>query len=280
MSQEGLPGLPRPLYAASPSKLLTFLDCPRRYRFAYLDRPTPSRRPQRAHTSIGTSVHQALRDWWDVPLERRRPSAGADLVRRNWIDVGFVDRAQSDRWRDRSAGAVRAYLSGVDPEVQPVGIERSVGFVSGEVRIHGRIDRLDDRDGQLVVVDYKTSRRVSDTEEARTSLALALYAAAVWKMFRRPTFRVELHHVPTGTVAAAEHTRESLTRKVEQARSIAVDARRADDDHARHGPASELFPAVTGPLCGWCDFRDHCPQGRRAAPEQARWAALGEEDQR
>ena len=60
-------GMPTPLYAASPSRLLAYLECPRRYRFQYLDRPRPTSRPQRAHTSVGIATHNALRDWWDLP---------------------------------------------------------------------------------------------------------------------------------------------------------------------------------------------------------------------
>ena len=39
---------------------MTFLDCPRRYRFQYLDRPTPAKGPPWAHNSLGASVHSAL----------------------------------------------------------------------------------------------------------------------------------------------------------------------------------------------------------------------------
>src|SRR5215217_1685189 len=105
VEQAALPltGVPEPLWAASPSKLLAFLDCPRRYRFQYLDRPAPEKRRQRAHTSVGNAVHNALRDWWDLP--DRAPAAGADLVDRAWIDVGFRDAAQSAQWRARMRDA-------------------------------------------------------------------------------------------------------------------------------------------------------------------------------
>ena len=272
--QAELPGMPPPLYAASPSKLLAFLDCPRRYRLQYLDRPSPERRRQRAHTSLGNAVHNALRDWWDLP--ERTPTTAAGLLDRSWIDVGFRDGEQSRQWRERMRGAVTAYVAGLDPSRQPAGIERTVSFVSGDLRLTGRVDRLDDREGELVVVDYKTSRVTPTDDDARTSLALALYAAAVWKMFRRRTLRVELHHVPSGAVAVHEHTPESLARKVEQARSIARDARRADVGFAERGAASELFPARPGPLCGWCDLRAHCPEGQAAGPEKSDWAALEE----
>src|SRR6476620_4396709 len=91
--QQELAGMPQPLYSASPSRLLTWLDCPRRYRMAYLDRPRPAARPQRAHTSFGVAVHNALRDFWDLAPVDRSPSAAARLVRGAWIDLGFRSRA-------------------------------------------------------------------------------------------------------------------------------------------------------------------------------------------
>jgi RecB family exonuclease len=263
-------------YAASPSRLLAFLDCPRRYRLQYLDRPRPPARAQRAHTSLGLAAHAALARWWDLEPGERTPAAGAALVRATWSGAGFRDAEQSARWRSTTEGHVTAYLEGVDPHRQPTGVERSVAFAVDGLAVNGRVDRLDDRDGELVVVDYKTSRSVPTDDDARTSLPLALYAAAVWRMWRRRCVRVELHHLPSGTVAGHTHTPESLTRKVDEARSIAHDARRAEDDLAERGTASTAFPAVVTPLCRWCDFRAHCPQGRTAGPEQPDWAALEE----
>ena len=67
--------------------------------------------------------------------------------------------------------------------------------------LSGRIDRLDARPG-LVVVDYKTGRHLLTVDDARSSLALALYALAASRVLRRPCHRVELHHLPTGQVNA------------------------------------------------------------------------------
>ncbi|MDO6575653.1 PD-(D/E)XK nuclease family protein, partial [Staphylococcus pasteuri_A] len=71
--------------------------------------------------------------------------------------------------------------------------------------VRGRVDRIDRRlddegNEELVVVDYKTSRRTCTEDEARSSLQLAMYAAATARSLRRPCTRVELHHVPSATV--------------------------------------------------------------------------------
>ncbi len=266
--------MPRRLFRASPSKLLAWVDCPRRYRMQYLDRPAPAARVQRAHTSVGVAVHNALRDWWDLPAGRRTAAAGAELVRRSWIDVGFRDPEQSAWWLALAQAQVAAYLSGVDPVRQPLGVERTVSLKTEALALHGRVDRLDDRGDHLAVVDYKTSRQPPTADDARTSLPLALYAAAAWKMFRRRCVRVELHHLPTGTVAAHDHTGDSLRRKIAEAESIAKEARAAEADYAELGVDAPSFPARVGPLCQWCDFRTHCPAGQAYGEEKSGWAAL------
>jgi len=267
-------GMPTPLYSGSPSRLLAWLDCPRRYRMQYLDRPRPQARPQRAHTSVGIATHNALRDFWDLPAGQRTPAGVAELVRSSWIDVGFRDPEQSAAWRLRVRDAVTEYLRVSDRDNQPVGIERSVSLKTDEVAITGRIDRLDDREGELVVVDYKTGRQVPTDDDARTSLPLALYAVAASRVFRRPCRRVELHHVPSGTIAAHEHTDESLARKVAEAESIATDLRRADAEFKEVGVESTRFAPRTSAICSWCDFRAHCPEGQQMGPEKSDWAGL------
>ena len=267
-------GMPTLLYSGSPSRLLAWLDCPRRYRMQYLDRPRPLARPQRAHTSVGIATHNVLRDFWDLPVSQRTPAGVAELVRTSWIDVGFRDPEQSAAWRLRVRDAVTDYLRRSDRDNQPVGIERSVSLKTDEVAITGRIDRLDDRDGELVVVDYKTGRQVPTDDDARTSLPLALYAVASARMFRRPCRRVELHHVPSGSVAAHEHTDESLGRKVAEAESIASDLRRADAEFKELGVESTRFQPRPSAICSWCDFRAHCAEGQQVGPEKSDWAGL------
>src|SRR3954449_238864 len=92
-----MPGMPRRLFQATPSKLACFADCPRRYRFAYVDRPTPPKGPPWAHNTVGSAVHAALRAWWDLPVERRTTAAARQLLYSAWSQNGFRDAEQSER---------------------------------------------------------------------------------------------------------------------------------------------------------------------------------------
>jgi putative RecB family exonuclease len=138
----------------------------------------------------------------------------------------------------------------------------------------GRADRIDDRAGDLVVVDYKTGRQPPTPDDARSSTALALYALATASMFRRDCHRVELHHLPSGVVARAEHSETSLARHVARAGAIAADIVAATDTLAAGADPDEVFPPRPGPVCSWCDYRRHCPEGRAASPDRNPWDGL------
>jgi putative RecB family exonuclease len=266
--------MPKRLFSCTPSRLASF-DCPRRYRMTYLDRPTPQRGAPWAHNTVGSVVHLALHRWWLLERARRTPDEGARLVERNWQAIGFRDDTQSAQSRGIARQWVEQYLAEqVDADDEPIGVERTVGATAGRLAVSGRVDRIDDRDGELVVVDYKTGRRQLTDDDARGSQALALYVVAARRTLRRVCRRVELHHLPTGQVAAFEHTDESLARQVGRAEQTADDIVAATDTLAAGADADDVFPPAPGPSCSWCDFRRHCPEGRAASPDLDPWAGL------
>jgi RecB family exonuclease len=292
MEQLSLEGMPRRLYACTPTRLSTWLDCPRRYRMTYLDRPAPPKGPPWAHNSLGASVHNALAGWWRLPRPDRTVAAAGDLLEQGWLADGFADPGQSQAHRYRARRQVENYVAALDPAIEPVGVERMVGTRTELIAVSGRIDRLDDRranldpDGgqpsELVVVDYKTGRHQPTVDDARSSLALALYALAAGRVLRRACRRVELHHVPTGTVAAWEHTPESLDRQLRRAELIAAECANADERYhaaAAGAPADDALSPRPGPGCAWCDYRARCPEGSAAAPQRRPWDGLGPADE-
>ena len=284
MEQLTFDGMPRRLYSCTPTRLTTWLDCPRRYRMTYLDRPAPQKGPPWAHNSLGASVHNALAGWWRLPLPRRTPDAAGALLARGWIGEGYADDQQSARYREWARRMVEEYVATLDPADEPTGVERTVATRTDLIAVSGRIDRLDSRvspagETELVVVDYKTGRHVLTVDDARGSLALALYALAASRSLRRDCRRVELHHLPTGQVIAWEHTTESLARHLRRAEDIAGECADADDQMRAGLPPGkwdEVFPPRPRPACGWCDYLRHCEAGRIAATPRKPWDGLAE----
>jgi RecB family exonuclease len=218
-----------------------------------------------------------------------------ELLHLGWLTDGFRDDRQLEYWRSRTRTQVENYAEGLDPADEPLGVERTVAARTGRLAISGRVDRIDERiapdegDGsertEAVIIDYKTGRRELTETDARGSLALALYALSASATLRRPCHTVELHHLPSGTVASWRHDDAGLDRHLRRAESIAAEAQEAEQGLAAADatggsitPAlsEALFPARPGSLCSWCDFRMHCPEGQQAAPTKPPWAALEE----
>jgi len=264
---------PKPLLRVTPARLATWADCPRRYRLTYVDRPAPPRSGARAASTLGAVVHLALRSYYGLPPARRTPDAAAALVDRFWSSEGFRDAQQAAEYRLRAREWVAEYAAGSGADATPVALERWVSVPTPRIIAEGRADRIDERDGELVIVDYKTGRR-PDPGDARRSVALALYALGARHTLRRPCARVELHHVPTGQIDAAIHDRASLDEHLSRTADGAQQAADAADALAAGGRADTLFPARPAPRCGACDVRRHCPEGRAAAAEREPWASL------
>jgi RecB family exonuclease len=276
--QAAFPGMPRRLLQAAPSRLVSYLECPRRYRFTYLDRPPPAKGPPWAHNSMGAAVHTALANWWKLPRVERTVEAGGRMLDAAWLTDGFRDDAQRDAAHANARAMVTRYLGDVDPDDEPVGVERTVALKTDHAALFGRVDRIDDRAGDgIVIVDYKTGRQILTVDDARTSLALAVYAAAAERTLHKPCRRVELHHLPTGSVVAWEHTDEGLARHIRRADSLAEEIVALDERFRAGVDAAEadlMYPAHIGPLCGWCDFNRSCAAGRRAVSPRDPWSGI------
>jgi putative RecB family exonuclease len=271
-AQAGLFAEPVRLFVCTPSKLAAYEDCPRRYRYSYVDRPTPQKGPPWAHNSLGASVHTALKSWFDLPAPRRSTSLGP-LLRRTWVREGYVDEVQERQAYQRAMEWLTRYVEELDPGFEPIAVERTVAAKTPTLALSGRVDRIDDIGGELVIVDYKTGRTGLGEDDARGSRAMALYAFAAGKLFRRTCRRVELHHLPTGRIAAFEHTEASLERHLQRAEQTAADVAAAEKELAAGADPDQAFPATPGSLCGWCDFRRVCPVGSQR-PGNEPWASV------
>jgi hypothetical protein len=119
---------------------------------------------------------------------------------------------------------------------------------------------------------------VLTTDDARSSMALAIYALASSRVLRKPCHRVELHHLPTGEVLAWTHTDEALARHLRRAEDIAEECAMADEKMAEGLPRErydEVFTPRPSGSCGWCDYLRHCPEGGAAAIRRRPWDGLG-----
>jgi RecB family exonuclease len=253
------------LFELNPSKLQCYLDCPRQYRFRYVDR-----RPERrtfGPTALGRTVHKALRDFYALDGPDRTLDNLMRCLRRAWDPAGYRSQKESDDAFTRAEDMLRTYHQKTNTgKIRVVALESKFSHArsSDGILVTGRIDRLDLDDGEYVIIDYKTGRFGSEDDMIHDSLPLSLYAIAASAVFGREVTRIAVEHLPSGRRAETSRDAGRIAGDWKSIVDIVDEMRTADD-----------FPAHTGSLCRWCDYLTACPEGQRhihvpnAEPERA-----------
>ncbi len=230
------------------SRIDTYGTCPRMFRYRYIDRlpgkPAPA-------LSFGTSIHEALERFYDRKLpEEPTEDELVGFLYDAWDSSGFreVDRDEQARWYRQGQQVLRRYHRRVTGAYQlPVATEAWFELPFDTAVVVGSIDRVDDDDGELRVVDYKTNKRVKDRDRVKRSLQLSIYALACEHLYGQLPATVALDFVVAG-------------------REIVVDVAELDLDAARTAiretaaaVQAEAFEPTPMRLCDWCDYQPACP---------------------
>ncbi len=229
----------------------TFEQCPRRFRYQYVDGLPQTPAPQ---LSFGSSLHAAL-EWLYDRKHPVLPSLDDTLqaLFDRWDTAGYVD---VDREEQLVAYEhARRILSAQHDRIMQQGFRLPVSVEAwfelpfeDDVVVVGAIDRIDaHEDGSLHVIDYKTNRRARTRSQVRGSLQLAIYALATENLYGRRPSTVALDFIVPGV---------TVTVPVEELDLDAVPRRLADV--ARRIRSGEDTPTPNR-LCDWCDFKDICP---------------------
>ncbi len=232
------------------SRIDSYRNCPRKFRYAYVDRLPGVPGP---HLSFGTSIHGALEAFYD----RKLPSCPTveellGFLYDAWDASGFRDLPRSEqldfyrhaqqvlrRYHQRVAGSYRL------PASTEAWFELPIAH---EAVVVGSIDRVDlDDDGRFHIIDYKTNRKVQARARVARSLQLAIYALACRNLFGALPASVSLDFVVPGVMITVPIGDIDL----DGARQTILDTAAA--------VRAASFDPTPNRLCDWCDYRDICP---------------------
>ncbi len=247
--------LPR---ALSPSRLLDFQSCPRRYQYAAVERIP---QPATYATTRGRVVHHVLEHLHQRPASERTSSlaqsllpAALDAVVDDGVRADLANEVDLDRRLVADARqALENYRKIEDPaRVVHEGTELRLEVTIESVPMLGILDRLDrEPDGGLVIVDYKTGRAPSREYDSRTFANTELYAA-LYREARGET----PHVIRLLYLGDARVLERSVSTVVVSARARA--AAQAWNRITAYYEAGD-FPARPSPrACRWCPFRERC----------------------
>ncbi len=256
-----------PVY--SHTQLSTYEDCPLKYKLHYLDKVKTEEAAEGIEGFMGSRVHETLQKCYD-DLKCTRVDTLNDLLEffgtvweKNWHADIVIAKAglTADNYRALGAQIIENYYRRYAPFDQDVTIytEHRLSFsldAEGKYKLIGVIDRLArDKDGTLVIHDYKTSSHLPTQEEADHDRQLALYHIGVkrnWPQAR--DVRLVWHYLAFDAELVSTRSEESLQALIEDTSNLIDEIESAKD-----------FPARESFLCNWCDYPHLCPHQKHAA---------------
>lgn len=252
----------------SHNSLKTFGQCPRRFKFQYVEKvEVPSR--VSADTYLGNAVHQALhrlyervgdgvlwplRDFlafydaeWEKPERREIEVPKEYMTVDDYIRSG---RAMLETYYQRYQPFQDGTLLGVEHNL-------SLTVPNTNFRIKGRVDRIwKRRDGVVEICDYKTGSNLPrGGKDPRFWFQMGLYHWLVKGNF--PQFKnIELvqYYLKLDETIPYRMSEEELDLLSEQARCLILETIQAE--------RVDAFPTKEGYWCDYCDFFKLCPAKR------------------
>ena len=277
--------------ALSYSSYRTYLECPLRWKYLYIDRlpETP-----RGYFTFGRVVHAVLEELLRplvVPGARRAGDSDSQrtlddwesrargsgeaprmsraemlaLYDRSWSGDGYTSPEEEARYRLLGRDLLSRYYDRLAEErPAPVAVEEHLEARWDGIPIHGYIDRIDRGPrGGLEVLDYKTSKELSPGD-AKDSDQLSLYQVLVESNYSEPVEGLTLYHLRSLTpLRVPPRDRPSLTQLYDRLGTVS------------DGIRAEAYEPTPGRHCSRCDFRPICPEFRTVpAADEARLREL------
>ncbi|AMT93726.1 DNA helicase UvrD [Brevibacterium linens] len=242
----------------SPSQVEAFNDCSLRW---FLTR-NGGDRPMSTAQSLGTIIHAAAENYPEGPTSAIRSFVEAEFgsleFDAEWEREREFDVAMS--MADRLGDYIKktpGRLVGVEAQVYAVGVDAD----GREWKVTGRLDRVEEVEGGLRIVDFKTGRNVVAGKEMDRHAQLGVYQEAI----NSGTIRIgEDQEIDAHAFGAELVFLRKSARTVREQSALEVDenpewARELIDDVSGRMRAAS-FPARVEPQkCQSCPVRSSCP---------------------
>ncbi len=246
------------------SSLDLFRQCPRKYKFKYVERRELPPKLS-AELEMGRIVHEVIEKLYraaqdGIVIER---ADAVDQYVRMWsrIDTSKVQPAGEFATVDDTIRVgerlVGAYWDAYQPfdEGTVLALEDDYRFeIPGtDIKFRGKVDRLWKRDdGVVEICDYKTGRRMARVSDHHFVFQMGLYQLAVKSAYPHlETIEVAQYFLRMNEIVRYRFPEEQLAEIVGALRQavMAIEtAQRLDE-----------FPTQEGTHCNWCEYQDICP---------------------
>lgn len=238
----------------SPSKLTTYLACPTKYKWTYVDPRGKWYVRSKSYYSFGTSLHHVLQrfhDNEDTGVTTTDEAIAA--LEESWIDAGYSSQDEMMQALAEGKDVIQTYVERTAKEpvtAQTVFVEKMFRADLGPFVLIGRIDRIDEtEEGTYDIVDYKSGRQSVSEQEVHDDLAMGCYQLILRHQFPDRPLQATIIALRTGDRASASLTEGELQVFTQDLLALGDEILTRDWENHRPTPKA---------LCPRCDFLALC----------------------
>jgi putative RecB family exonuclease len=168
------------------SQISTYLTCPLRYRFQYVDQVPPAFRS--AALAFGSAIHEAVGAFYHQHLmgDPLRTDQMLDVYREAWrngddTEIHFFNGDSDSKLIEKAGHMLKVFHEAFDPSIAVIGVEEFFEINLGDLPpFCGYIDLIEqNEEGQITVADLKTAARRPTNGSVHQNLQLTAYSVGV-----------------------------------------------------------------------------------------------------
>lgn len=238
----------------SPSKITTYLACPIKYRWTYVDDRGQWYVKARSCYSFGSTLHRALERFHDSN-ESGVETVGEVLAAydESWISAGFTSAEEMAEVYGEGKQILERYVEETRAESatsKTLFVERQLRLDMGAFSLVGRIDRVDEHeDGALEIIDYKSGRHAVCADDVAADVAMSCYQLLLRELYPDRRIMASIQALRTGNKA-------SYSMGPDELRAFEDDIRFIGEQILAHD--YENLTPIYKSLCSSCDFLTLC----------------------
>ena len=257
----------------SPSSILTYKQCPRKYFYRYIAKLPTSKS---IHLVRGSIAHKVLEDVYDIDITNIPEESFLitmkfvlqEMFRKEWeksaeelAELG-MDGEDLQRYYDETRVMINNFFhylvermqqlqhSSIKEAFLQVKPMREVELHSKYHHVRGYADAIQREGDKLIIIDYKTSKKLEISDDYR--LQMGIYCMIYEEMERAPD-EIGVFFLKHGRELRVTVTRELIEDARREVTAIHMNTRSKD---------VRDYPKKTSALCKWstgqCEFYDTC----------------------
>ena len=227
-----------------------FQTCPLQYKFTYIDGLADQYKTAKPYLTMGAHVHNALKDFYEnLKPEQRNYKNLEAILRKRWLEnrSGFSGSEDEKRWGTKALQMLKLYIHKNNVANTPAMLEDYYDTdIAKDIKVLGRIDRVDEDEQGYHVIDYKTGKF---DQEDLNDFQLIIYALIMSANIKKPIYKASYLYLANNQWHSIDVSDDMYKQSVAKVKKEVEKIKN-----------EKKFKPKINKYCKTCDFLEICPK--------------------